>query len=309
MNTFQKTAVTTVIATLVLILIGGLVRAVGAGLGCPDWPTCFGMWMPPIHAEALPPGYDADQFNVFHTWLEYINRLTGVLIGLLITATFLLSLKYRKTDPAVMVSSGLAFILVLVQGWLGGQVVESGLHAGLITIHMLLAMFIVNLLLFAAFRSTSGQLDISLSMGEKRKLIGIGILLFILSLVQMVLGTQVREAIDVLKNATEPLPREVWIDTIHDGLYVVHRSFSWLVAAAAGGLGYFIWKLGSPPALLKTGAIIVILVLLQIVLGIGMEWMGIPGLLQLLHLVSAALLICMEFLFLLMTGFSKTTKD
>ncbi|MEX0994219.1 MAG: COX15/CtaA family protein [Balneolaceae bacterium] len=306
MNTFQKTAITTVIATLFLILVGGLVRAVGAGLGCPDWPTCFGMWIPPLHAEALPPGYDASRFNVFHTWLEYVNRLTGVVIGLLIAATFWLSLRYRKTDPAVVAASAAAFILVLVQGWLGGQVVRSGLEAGMITIHMLLAMFIVNILLFAAFRSASGRLKLTLSRQAGKKLMWIGSVLLALTLIQMVLGTQVREAIDVVKNAPEPLPREAWLDTLDGWMYALHRSFSWLVVLAAGWLWVANRKTGIPLALKKTGAIILKLVLLQIILGAGMEWLGMPGALQWLHLVSAALLICAEFLFLLMTGFAKT---
>ncbi len=157
LNLYQKTAITTVIATLVLILVGGLVRAAGAGLGCPDWPQCFGMWIPPTSAAELPPGYDASLFNPVHTWLEYVNRLIGVLIGFLITLTFLFSFKYRKSDPVVTISSGIAFILVLVQGWLGGQVVKSGLSAGMITIHMILAMIIVNTLLFASFRAMNDR--------------------------------------------------------------------------------------------------------------------------------------------------------
>ncbi|MEX0771255.1 MAG: COX15/CtaA family protein [Balneolaceae bacterium] len=305
MNTYQKTAIATVIATLVLILIGGLVRAVGAGLGCPDWPTCFGMWIPPFHAEALPPGYDVSRFNVFHTWLEYVNRLTGVIIGLFITATFLFSFRYRKSIPAVTLASGLAWGGVLVQGWLGGQVVQSGLHAGMITLHMLLAMFIVNLLLFAAYRSAVPLWTLALTPQRRKRLMWIGSILLIFSLIQMVLGTQVRESIDLLKNAPEPLPRDVWIDTLDGGLYVLHRSFSWLVVGAAGWLWFDNWKSGDSPVLMKTVSVIAILVLLQGIGGVGMEWLGIPGILQLLHLVSAALLICAEFLFLLMAGFSK----
>ncbi|MDX1672627.1 MAG: COX15/CtaA family protein, partial [Balneolaceae bacterium] len=126
-NSYQKIALTTVFATLFLIFVGGLVRAAGAGLGCPDWPKCFGLWIPPVSAAELPAGYDPSQFNVFKTWLEYVNRLIGVVVGMLITATFVLSFRYRKNDPAVFYSSLAAFLLVVFQGWLGGQVVISGL--------------------------------------------------------------------------------------------------------------------------------------------------------------------------------------
>ncbi len=113
LNTFQKTAILTVAATLFLILVGGLVRAAGAGLGCPDWPKCFGMWIPPTSLGELPSQFDASQFNVYNTWIEYVNRLVGVLIGLLITGTFVLSFRYRKAKPTVFYSSFAAFVLVL----------------------------------------------------------------------------------------------------------------------------------------------------------------------------------------------------
>ncbi len=303
LNLYQKTAITTVIATLVLILIGGLVRAAGAGLGCPDWPQCFGMWIPPTSASELPSQYDASLFNPIHTWLEYINRLVGVLIGFLITLTFIFSFRYRKTDPVVTISSGAAFILVLVQGWLGGQVVKSGLSAGMITIHMILAMIIVNTLLFASFRAMNEKLATVLTPQTKKILMIVSGAILFVTLVQLVLGTQVRESIDVAKNVLG-LPREQWIDTT-DLLYAVHRSFSWLVVILSFVLLYFNKKREVPGRLVKIGYAIFGLIILQMLLGLGMERLNIPGTLQLLHLVSVSVLICIEFLFMLMVGFSR----
>lgn len=309
LNLYQKTAITTVIATLVLILVGGLVRASGAGLGCPDWPQCFGMWIPPTSAAELPPQYDASLFNPVHTWLEYVNRLIGVLIGFLITLTFVFSFKYRKTDPVITISSGIAFILVLVQGWLGGQVVKSGLSAGMITIHMILAMIIVNTLLFASFRAMNDRLSIRLLPKTKKLLLIVSGAILFVTLVQLVLGTQVRESIDVAKNVLE-LPRESWIDT-SDLLYVVHRSFSWIVVILSVYLLYVNKKGDVPDRLKNIGYTIFGLIILQMFLGLGMERLNIPGTLQLLHLVSVSVLICAEFLFMLITGFSrdKEAKD
>ena len=307
LNLYQKTAVTTVIATLVLILVGGLVRAAGAGLGCPDWPQCFGMWIPPTSAAELPAQYDASLFNPVHTWLEYVNRLIGVLIGFLITLTFIFSYKYRKSDPVIPIASGAAFLLVLVQGWLGGQVVRSGLSAGMITIHMLLAMIIVNTLLYASFRAMNDRLSIRLNTEDKRRLyIVSGAILFV-TLVQLVLGTQVREVVDAAKNVLE-LPREQWLDTT-GLLYFVHRSFSWLVIGISVFLIYENRRLAAPDRLTKTSYFIFGLIVLQMFIGLGMEQLGMPGVLQLLHLVSVSVLICAEFVFMLIVGFAQDASS
>lgn len=307
LNRYQKTALTTVIATLLLILIGGLVRAAGAGLGCPDWPKCFGMWIPPLTAADLPPQYDASLFNPYHTWIEYINRLMGVLIGFLITLTFVFSLKYRKKDPAVTWSSFAAFVLVVFQGWLGGQVVRSGLSEGMITIHMVVAMIIVNVLLFATFRAMNRNLTVSLSASAKKTLLWVSGIILFLTLVQLVFGTQVRESVDIAKNI-HSLPRSEWIDTV-GGKYELHRSFSWGIVLMGGVLLYLNKKLQVPPVLTKTGWTIAVLIALQIVAGVGMERLDMPGVLQVIHLVSVAVLICAEFLYMLIAGFSDTQPE
>jgi len=74
-----------------VIIAGGVVRTTQSGMGCPDWPKCFGRWIPPTNASELPPDFekylrkqDIDHtFNVYHTWIEYFNRLLGALLGFL----------------------------------------------------------------------------------------------------------------------------------------------------------------------------------------------------------------------------------
>lgn len=307
LNLFQKTAITTVLATLFLILVGGLVRAAGAGLGCPDWPQCFGMWIPPTNAADLPAQYDASLFNPVHTWLEYINRLVGVLIGFLITLTFVFSFKYRKIDPVVTITSGIAFVLVLFQGWLGGQVVRSGLSPGMITIHMVVAMVIVNTLLYASFRAMTDRLKVYINPDHKRILLWISGVILFLTLAQLIMGTQVRESVDFAKNVLS-LPRENWLDQV-GFIYDIHRSFSWLVIIAGGLLVYYNRKFEISSRLTLIGDTIFGLIIFQMFLGLGMERMGMPGLFQLLHLVSVAVLICAEFLYMLMVGFSQKKEQ
>ncbi len=295
-NTYQKTAITTVGATIFLIFVGGLVRATGAGLGCPDWPTCFGMWIPPTSVSQLPDGYNPAQFNVLKTWTEYLNRLVGVIIGLLITATAILSVRYRKTRPPVFYSSAAAFIMVLVQGWLGGRVVETDLDVSLITIHMILAMVIMTILLFAVFKATEERWKIIIPRKAKVWLMGIGVLLFILTLAQLVLGTEIREAVDLIKFST---PRNYWLQKI-GSIDEVHRTFSWAILLSAVGLIVFTFRKAQSKLLNKLSIGILVVIVLQIALGAGLYYLGMPPAFQVLHLTGIAVLICLEFLYLLM---------
>jgi len=280
LNAYQKSAITTVLATFFLIFVGGLVRASGAGLGCPDWPKCFGLWIPPLSVEALPAGFDASQFNVVKTWTEYINRLIGVFIGLLIV------------------------ILVLVQGWLGGQVVRSGLSEWLITIHMMLAMVIVSVLMFAVFKANEERFKVSLSDEARQKLLWAGGLLLGLTLIQLVLGTQVREAVDIIKNVAQPPPRSEWLSKVGI-IFEIHRSFSWLIFFAGGVLWYLIPKFDLTGVIKKEIYWVVALILSQLIVGLGLSYLNMAAVFQVLHLTGVALLIGAELLLILTAAFTK----
>lgn len=307
LNLYQKTALSTIAATLFLIMVGGIVRAAGAGLGCPDWPKCYGLWIPPMHVSELPSDFDVESFNAFKTWTEYINRLIGVLVGFFIAANFLTSLRYRKTKPSVTVSSLLALLLVLFQAWLGGQVVRSGLASGMITLHMLLAMIIVGVLLYASFKSKEDFVELRMSQQSKQQFLRLGILIGVLSVLQMILGTQVREAIDVVKEGIGVTDRSLWIE--ESGLiYKVHRSFSWLLMITTALLSFRVFafsknQLVQPLSGLKgfilLGYAITVSVLAQVVIGVGLQWLDMPGVLQVLHLVGVALLLSFIFIFVL----------
>ena len=314
LNLYQKTALSTIAATLFLIMVGGIVRAAGGGLGCPDWPKCYGLWIPPMHVSELPPGFDVDSFNAFKTWTEYINRLIGVLVGFFIAANFLTSLRYRKSKPNVTISSLLALILVLFQAWLGGLVVRSGLASGMITLHMLLAMIIVGVLLYASFKSKEDFVELRMSHKSKQQFLRLGIIIGVLSIIQMILGTQVREAIDLVNEGIVITDRSLWIE--HIGvIYKVHRSFSWLLIIAIALLSYRVLKfskyqLGTTTAGLKgcilLGYAIPIGVLSQFIIGVGLQWFDMPRVLQVLHLVGVTFLLSFIFIFVLML--SQRTK-
>jgi cytochrome c oxidase assembly protein subunit 15 len=71
---FQSAVVSTILSYL-LIFVGGLVRVSGSGMGCPDWPRCFGRWIPPTNVEQIPSYIDPTAFNIVLAWIEYGNTI------------------------------------------------------------------------------------------------------------------------------------------------------------------------------------------------------------------------------------------
>jgi cytochrome c oxidase assembly protein subunit 15 len=267
-----------------------------------------------MHVSDLPSGFDVDSFNAFKTWTEYVNRLIGVLVGFFIAANFLTSLRYRRTKPSVTISSLLALILVLFQAWLGGQVVRSGLASGMITLHMLLAMIIVGVLLYASFKSKEDFVELQMSQKLKQQFLQLGIAIGVLSIIQMVLGTQVRESVDVVKMGMGLKDRSLWIEQLGI-IYKIHRSFSWLLIITIALLSYRVYRFSKDQTgrrysgtkgFILLGYAIPIGVISQVMIGIGLQWLDMPGVLQVLHLLGVALLLAVIFIFVLVL--SQRTK-
>lgn len=314
MNTYQKTAVATIAATILLISVGSLVRITGAGLGCPDWPKCWGCWFPPSSIEEVDmayvqeKGYDINEFNPVKMWIEYVNRMVGVIIGFLILLTFLRSFAYRKSRPIIFWCSGLCFLLVGFQGWLGGQVVKSGLQPGIITLHMALAIILLCLLLFTAFKSMQDRLNLILTADIRARLMWPALLFFGLTVVQLLIGTQVREGIDpFIKNPGE-LPRTEWLTEV--GLIDhIHRLSSWLVLISGALLYRDIKNTTSPGYLLLISRALLAGVLMQIGLGVILAYAALPPAAQVLHLTLATLLVCGQFCLILMLRHSRKAQE
>ena len=307
LNIFQKTAVITVAVTFLLIFIGGLVRATGAGLGCPDWPKCFGLWIPPMTAEDLPAGYDPVQFNVFKTWMEYVNRLVGVLVGFLILLTFALSTTYIRNRPSVFISATASLIFVLFQGWLGGQVVQSGLESWMITAHMVTALLILNALILTLYFSMHERFGVEMTSKIRGVFILALTILLITTITQVILGTQVREALEGIRSAYPVLERTEWIDRV-GAMDTVHRSFSWVVLAMVALFHYLVWRYRVDPYLHSLAVLITGATGLQILFGAGLVYLGIPPSLQVLHLWIAAFMTSVTF-FTLLVVISSTQDE
>lgn len=330
---FRNIGVLTVVAVYFLILVGGIVRSTGSGMGCPDWPKCFGSWVPPTDVSQLPDDYlevykhqrvEKNQrlaglldkmgfytvagelrdhplqhietdFNVTKTWIEYINRLVGVVIGILIFLTVLYAIPYLKSDKSVFYLSLLSFVLVGFQGWLGSIVVSTNLLPVTISIHMAVALVLVALLQYVVIRSQSAFITPRFE-ASKQLFFVIG-LVAAATFVQILIGTQVREEVDTVAFEMNGSNRDLWVDQL--GLsFNIHRSFSILLLALHLYMAYLIYKLKDRRLNMMTNWMMVLLVT-EIAFGVIMAYFAIPAFLQPLHLTIATLLFGVQFLILI----------
>lgn len=290
LDAFQRWALATTGATYLLIAVGGLVRAAGAGLGCPDWPKCFDRWIPPTDISQVPPSIDPALFNVTKAWIEYVNRLIGVAVGLLIFVTLVLAIRQHRREPRILGSTIAAFLLVGFEGWLGGQVVAAKLAPLVLSAHLACALVIGGLLSYATVCAFFPEGRPIADLPPWRRAIGRATsAVLALALIQVSLGAFVRGEAQSLGKAN--VPRELWIGQI-GSIYNVHANFAVIVAIAIAALSWFILDRAKGTRWLRKSAAAAIgLLILQALAGIGLAQLDFLPALQVAHLWIGSLLI------------------
>lgn len=339
-------SVLTVSSIYLLILVGGIVRATGSGMGCPDWPKCFGQWVPPTEISQLPANYKQvylaqrvaknqklartlaslgfrqvageifahptqyveTDFNATKTWIEYLNRLLGALIGIFVFVNALVALPYWRRDRPIVWLALAGWLLTGVQGWLGSLVVSTNLLPIMVTIHMGLALLIVAILLYAVHRARWGsqaeQARAQRTAGDSQGVLTSvarlrwalwGVLL--LTFVQIILGTQVREEIDRIASAASYTHRATWVASL-GSVFEAHQTLAAIVVLANVVISYRLWVLAKPRLRQLVAATGLVLVL-EVVAGIVLANLALPALVQPIHLTLATLLFGTQFLTLL----------
>lgn len=302
---FRRLGLLAIAAVYLVILAGAIVRASGAGMGCPDWPTCFGRWIPPTHESQLPAnyheiyadlGYAETRFNPIKTWTEYINRLLGVACGFLIVLTVVFAVPFLKQDARVFLASLAALLLVMFQGWLGAVVVSSNLHPFMITAHMLLALAVATTLIYAVARSQKDYFYPIRSHVLTTKLEIILGLALTITLTQVVLGAQVREAVETLARAHGHTHRTLWPLEL-PWVFYLHRAVGFMLLCTNLWLAWQLLRaLPQFHLMFRLALGLALLTLLSVATGIGMERLGIPPALQPIHLLCANLIFGAQFL-------------
>lgn len=307
----------TLVFIYLVVIAGSFVRITGSGMGCPDWPKCFGQWVPPTSPSELPENYKdvyserrtvkiekfasllnklgleetseklmndpnlriEQDFNNRKTWIEYINRLFGFLAGNAMLLSFIwLIWKYRKRKLILL--TGFNLLLMGFQAWFGSIVVASNLVPWTITIHMLLALVIIALQIYFIREISPSQQK---PLTQSKWVLYLIWFCFGVTFYQMFLGTQVREAIDELTVAG--VGREHWTAEL-GMIFYIHRSFSWLVLVF---LTIVAWKNEQLNKYLSIRFVFIFLIL-ELVSGVLLAHYDIPGLVQTSHLIFATII-------------------
>ena len=132
-------------ATIGLVVIGVIVRATDSGMGCPDWPLCYG--------QIIPPTTDSGDVIAYKAWLEWIHRAIAAVIGLIVLAVVTLALRNLKDRRSLQGASIALLGLVLFQAWLGRQTVLESNSGASVTAHLASAMAFVGLQVWVLARS------------------------------------------------------------------------------------------------------------------------------------------------------------
>ena len=337
MNSLYRKTIISIVIVYLVILAGGIVRMTGSGMGCPDWPKCFGFLIPPTERSQLEwksnsqynknqiviidetlfyandkfksknkfemsnwseyTKHDYSKFNVYHTWIEYINRLIGAIAGLSVLILFVNSLKFLKTKKIITGLSFLALIAIIFQAWLGKMVVDSNLMANTITVHMLMAI----VLLFILFSILAISNPSKKRVRVPRNISILVLISIVLLLIQIITGTEVRKFIDIKMELLNYTEKERWFENITSS-FSFHRSFSWAIIIVNSLIYFYARKSGLK---LKIIHIVNSLIFFQISSGIIMYYFHFPFSSQPIHLLISTMIISIQFYFLLLYKTSK----
>ncbi len=331
---YRRALKISIIFLYLIIVAGAVVRMTGSGMGCPDWPQCFGYLIPPTQESELQfkpnhnyekgqviilgkslrvaptdfksgPDYlesnwntydkhDYAAFNVWHTWIEYINRLVTALAGIPMLLMVILAFWYWKGRKWLFFGTFMVLPLMLFQAWLGKQVVDSNLLPVKITIHMIAALFILALLLFLWHTSQGKE--------EKRKQVArmhydpvlkhLILIAIIGTLVQVAFGTQVRQYVDERVAEVGYNAKSLWMEPA-TLMFYVHRSFSIILTILNIYIYYRNRTLRSGHDKLLNW--VLVFIGLEVFTGILMYYVDFPFGTQPLHLVIASLLFGAQF--------------
>lgn len=314
----------TLIAVYLVILAGSVVRMTGSGMGCPDWPKCFGQWIPPTDVSQIPADYkeiysekrakklenfcrlldkigfgrEADamrndpsllveqDFNAKKTWTEYVNRLFGFVSGNLMLLQFIVSLWFFRRNKGITILAFLNLILLSFTAWMGAIVVATNIVPWVLTVHMLVALLIIILQVYIIELAAEKQSRITVPARIRYVLTAV----ILLSFVQILMGTQIRQQVDVIAAEHELGDRHLWIAQLST-IFYVHRSFSWMIVLST----LYIWYASRREQIRIPGMkALLIVIFIAVSSGALLSYFAMPALLQPVHLLLSTIMLGLQ---------------
>lgn len=317
------------ISVYLIFLAGSVVRMTGSGMGCPDWPKCFGYLIPPTSEEQLIwhpethynkgtiiiieealfvangefvsstdynnknwsayTKHDYAIFNVYHTWTEYVNRLSSVVSGFIFLFLIVGAFKRRKENIQITILAFAAFLLMLFEAWLGKTVIDSVLKPSVITIHMIAGLFIIALLLKLLYILSEKEAKANKKFNKGFHKLLIGSLVF--TIIQISMGTQVRQFVDEQVHLFGFDNKQMSLYNANMNFYI-HRSFTIAIVL----INFLIFYKNETLKLnFKIPKFILALIGIEALTGILMYYSDFPFGTQAIHLVSGALLFGLQY--------------
>jgi cytochrome c oxidase assembly protein subunit 15 len=333
-NKYRKLAWVTLFLTFDLIMFGAFTRLTDSGLGCPDWPGCYGHANPvAAHGQisaaeaAMPHG----PVTVAKAWIEMIHRYLAMAVGVLIVSMMVIAwLRWFRSGrqarlPAPMLPT-LLFGFVCLQGAFGAWTVTLKLQPAIVTTHLLLGMALLALLTWMA-ASQSPHAPVAAAGARLRVAAAIG--LGVLAL-QIALGGWVSTNYAALACSDYPLCHGALVPNMDyqhgftlwrqlgmtaggeflpfDALTAIHwthRTFALAVALLLGWLGH---KAMHIDGLQKTGRALLLMVALQFAIGVATVLLNWPLTIAVLHNGGAALLVVLTVMLNYKTNLSAGTR-
>tara|TARA_B110000438_G_scaffold31255_1_gene30799 strand:+ start:347 stop:1273 length:927 start_codon:yes stop_codon:yes gene_type:complete len=291
MKKYFRFSIASILFTYLLIFVGGLVRVSGAGMGCPDWPKCFGRWIPPTNINQLPDYIDPEKFNLVLAWVEYVNRLFGALVGSIILISCVFAVLHFKNYKKVTFSILLALFFTLVEGWLGSKLVDTVLDPITITIHLLLALIIIGLIIYSSMQSyliINGNFENNSFYPDSIKYMIMAIIGCVV--IEIIVGTEIRGGLDISRK-DNPLIESVMLLKMLGPFKYIHTILGLTLLAVV----YYLRKkvtdtksYSSSIMIYATNAMMVIIGI-QILLGESLVFFDVKPIVQLFHMWFSSL--------------------